>query len=45
MSTLYNDVVETLGDTSRDDIAAGLICATFCVASITLFLAMFAGMV
>lgn len=45
MSTLHNDIVETLGDTSWDDIAAGLVCATFCVASLTLFVALFAGTV
>ncbi|MEO6895397.1 MAG: hypothetical protein ABI218_01985 [Caldimonas sp.] len=45
MSTLYNDIVESLSEPSWDDIAAGLVCATFCVASITLFVAMFAGTV
>ncbi len=42
MSALYNDIVDRLGGTSWDDIAAGLVCAMFCVASISLFVAMLA---
>ena len=44
MNTIYDDIASTFDSTtSWDDIAAGLVCATFCAASASLFVVMFAG--
>ncbi len=44
MNTIFNDISDTLGNiTSWDDVATGLACATFCAASASMFVVMFAG--
>ena len=44
MNTIFDDIASALGSlTSWDDIAAGLVCATFCVASTSMFVVLFAG--
>jgi hypothetical protein len=44
VNTIIDDIASTLGSlTSWDDVAAGLVCATFCAASASLFVVMFAG--
>jgi len=44
VNTIFNDIADTLGNiTSWDDVAAGLVCATFCAASASLLVVMFAG--
>lgn len=44
MNTIFNDIADTLGDiTSWDDVAAGLVCATFCAASASMFVVLFVG--
>ncbi len=44
MNTIIDDIASTIGSiTSLDDVAAGLVCATFCAASASLFVVMFAG--
>ncbi len=44
MNTIFHDIADTLGNiTSWDDVATGLVCATFCAASATMFVVMFTG--
>ena len=44
MNTILHDIADTLGHiTSWDDVATGLVCATFCAASASMFVVMFAG--
>ncbi len=44
MNTIFNDIADALGNiTSWDDVAAALVCATFCAASASMFVVMFAG--
>ena len=44
MNTIFDDIANALGSlTSWDDIAAGLVCATFCAASASMFVVLFAG--
>ncbi len=44
MNTIFNDIADSLGNiTTWDDVAAGLVCATFCAASATMFVVMFSG--
>lgn len=43
MNSLYNDIAETLNNTTWDDVATGLVCATFCAASASMFVVMFTG--
>jgi len=44
VNTIFNDIADTLGNiTSWDDVAAGLVCATFCAASASMFVVLFVG--
>ena len=44
MNSIFNDIADSLGNiTTWDDVAAGLVCATFCAASASMFVVMFAG--
>ncbi len=44
MNTIFDAIASALGSiTTWDDIAAGLTCATFCAASASMFVVMFAG--
>ena len=44
MNTIFNAITDTLSNiTSWDDVATGLVCATFCAASASMFVVMFTG--
>jgi hypothetical protein len=44
VNTILDDIASTLGSISTwDDLAAGLVCATFCAASASMFVVIFAS--
>lgn len=44
VNTIFNDIADSLSNiTTWDDVATGLVCATFCAASASLFVVMFSG--
>lgn len=44
MNTIFDDVANALASiTAWDDVAVGLACVTFCAASASLFVVVFAG--
>ncbi len=43
MNSIYDDISETLTHTTWDDVASGLVCATLCAASASMFVVLFAG--
>ncbi len=46
MNTIFDDISSAMGSiTTWDDVAAGLVCTTFCAASASMFVVMFAGTV
>jgi hypothetical protein len=44
VNTIFDDIANALDHFATwDDLAAGLVCATFCAASASMFVVMFAG--